>query len=134
MKIEKMQQEKFTSIPIKISTTTSDLFVFILEDNDGRPVGIQVSIGKSGGELGAWAQATARLCSKILDLGGGITDLIEELSGHTTDRVVTLSNGINVRSTVEALSIALIEYNREKYGQSIRLLNTTPRMGSRQTP
>lgn len=130
MKIETGDQFKFTSSSIKVPTTAGTMFVAIMEDPAGDPIGIQLNIGKAGGELSALAHGLARVCTLSLDKGAALTDLIQELSNHTTDKSVMSSNGTPVRSVVDGLVWALIEYNRGRYAERIaRVGGAYPRLG-----
>lgn len=130
MKIETSAQTKYNSISIRVPTTAGTMFVLIMEDENGDPVGIQLNIGKAGNELSTLAHGLARTASLALDRGASISDLIQELSGHTTDKRVTTANGSEVRSVPAGLVWALIEYGRDRYANKLRLIgDVSPRLG-----
>jgi hypothetical protein len=129
MRIETGEQVKFNSIPFKVETPSGTMYVFVMENSKGDPVGIQLVLGKAGSELSAWAHGLARLASLILDLRGNITDLIAELSNHTSDRSVDRKNGVRIRSGIDGLVYALMEYQRERYRQQTEFLDIRARLG-----
>ena len=120
MEIETGFQSRFNSISIKVPTTAGTMFVAIMENLEGSVCGIQLNIGKAGGEVSTAAHAVARLCNLALDKGASVTEIIQELSNHTTDRSVVASNGTTVRSVIDGIVHALIEYNRDKYAASLK--------------
>ncbi len=112
-RIDTLTQAKFDTEIIRVKTPDGSLFVMILEDSNGRPIGIHLSIGKGGSSVLAWSDAVARVCSLVLDRGGTIGEIIDELSSITTDRTVN-SNGVPIRSGVEGLAFALRQYQQSK--------------------
>lgn len=134
MNIESSTQARFNSISIRVETTAGTLFVMIMEDIQGEPCGIQLNIGKAGGELSAVAHGLARVCSLVLDKGGKVSELIQELSNNTTDKQVRTKDGTIIRSVLEGVTWALVEYNRERYKTKLSLIaggDIFPRLGSR---
>lgn len=129
MKIESGTQVRFDSVTIEVSTTAGSLFVHIMSDMEGNPCGIQLNIGKNGGELYAMSQGLARICSLAMDHGATITELLAELSNHSTDKIVRKPNGVQIDSVLGGLCYALMEYQRDRYEGTIRLLDTSPRLG-----
>lgn len=115
MRVETMVQEKFDSITIQVPTPDGNMFVTILEGVDGKPIAIQVHIGKAGAPIAAWSNALARIISLALDKGATINDLIEELSSQTSDKNRQTTRGEIVRSGVEGIWIALMQYKRDKF-------------------
>lgn len=113
--IETAEQDKFDGITIQVPTPDGAMFVTIMEDVTSKPVGIQIHIGKAGGALAAWASALSRIMSLALDNGATINDLITELSSHTSDRRRETSKGESVRSGIEGIWTALMQYKRDKY-------------------
>jgi hypothetical protein len=115
MQIETMAQEKFDSVTMQVPTPDGTMFVTIMESEKGLPVGIQVHIGKAGAPLAAWSNAISRIMTLALDKGATINDLIEELSGQTSDKARMTTNGESVRSGVEGVWVCLIRYKRDKF-------------------
>lgn len=113
--IERMAQDKFASVTMQVPTPDGTMFVTIMENDSGSPIGIQVHIGKSGAPLSAWSNALSRMATLALDKGASINDLIEELSGQTSDKARITPNGEAVRSGVEGLWVCLIRYKRDKF-------------------
>jgi hypothetical protein len=135
MKIETAAQEKFDNITMQVPTPDGTMFVSIMENDKGLPVGIQVHIGKAGAPLAAWSNALSRIMTLALDKGATINDLIEELSGQTSDKARMTTNGESVRSGVEGVWVCLIRYKRDKFELVSQALGETdvrgrgPRMG-----
>lgn len=132
MNIETSKQVRFNSYSYRVETTAGTLFVIIMEDLNGEPCGIQLNIGKAGGELSAVAHGLARVCSLALDKGAKVSDLIQELSNNTTDKQVRGPNGEVIRSFMEGVTKALVEYGRDRYGRKLSLIagsDIHPRLG-----
>lgn len=131
MNIETGELSRFNSVSIKVPTTAGTMFVAIMEDALGNPVGFQLNIGKAGSELSAFVNALSRVCNLAIDRGALITDLIQELSNHTTDkRAARAGNGSEIRSVVDGIVYALVEYNRERYANKLRVIgDVSPRLG-----
>lgn len=115
MKIETMEQTKFESITIQVPSPDGTMFVTIMEDNTGKPVGIDLHIGKAGASVAAWAQALSRMMTLALDHGSTINDLVVELSNMTSDKRRDTAAGEPIRSGVEAVWLALVKYKRDKF-------------------
>lgn len=117
------EQQVYATTTTKVRTPDGAMFVIVLDNDDGKPVGIHINIGKAGSSLSAWANATAALVTKMLDSGIGINEIIEELSELTTDKV-TLSGDANVpvRSGPDGLCYALMVYRKEKYRELVSTL------------
>lgn len=103
----------FPTYSYAVETPDGKMFVHILEEND-LPVMVLINIGKSGTNLAAWADATARLVSRLLP-NTGIYGVIEELSGITSQGIRRLAKGETIRSGPEGVSYCLLKYRQEKY-------------------
>lgn len=122
MQIETMEQTKFDGITIQVPSPDGTMFVTIMEDNVGKPVGVDIHIGKAGAAVAAWANALARIMNVALDRGATINDLAVELSNMTSDKRRDTANGEPVRSAIEAVWLALVKYKRDKFEQVSRTL------------
>lgn len=129
MLIESVAQDKFDGITIQVPTPDGTMFVTILEDTTGRPMGIQIHIGKAGAPIAAWSHALARICSLALDKGADINDLVAELSSQTSDKTRMSTRGEVVRSGVEGLWTALMQYKRDKFDATAKTLGDVDARG-----
>ena len=77
------------------------------------PITISVTIGKSGSSVAAWAHAISELLNIVIATTG-IDTAISILENITTQHISLNDNGVQVRSTPEAIAFALIEYRRMK--------------------
>lgn len=123
--IEKSAQSVFKGFTFMVKTPDGTIFVTVMEDTDKRPCGVHIHLGKSGGSANAWAQTLARTMNLALDNGAAINDLIEQLSQHTTDRSQRNDNGVEIRSGVEGVAYALMQYRREKYREHLSIVKGT---------
>lgn len=123
MRIEQGAQVKFSSISIKVRTTAGTMFVMVMEDANGEPIGVQLNIGKAGSEISAMTHGLERVINIALDRGAALTEFIQELSNHTTDKTVLVGNGVSIRSVIDGIVWAFIEYNRDKYKQRLALVH-----------
>jgi hypothetical protein len=110
---------------MKVDTPEGGMFVNVMEDSNGRPVGIQLIIGKAGHTLSAWAITTSALLTGVLERGGSINDIITMLSSQKTEKTKVNKNGITCSSGPEGIYIALLRYKREKYQEHMRNLGIT---------
>lgn len=98
---------------IKVQTPDGTMFVHVMELNSGVPYKIDLSIGKAGSAIQAWAQAVARLASLALRRGALLSELAEEISSITTDRL-TVNGGRVTRSGPDGIAQALVIYIQSK--------------------
>jgi|SRR5215203_192827 len=123
MLIETSEQKKFDSLTYRIETPDGTMFVTVMESNAGKPIAIQIHMGKVGAPLSAWSQAVAHIVTLALECGAGVNDVIKELSEHTSDRAPrVLLNGARIRSGPDGLCHALMKYRKEKYTQLVQTL------------
>lgn len=131
-KIETGKQTRFNSTSYQMNTPDGTMYVFVMFDNAGKPVGIQLSLGKAGSAVAAWANALSRVCSLALDHGAHITEIIQELSLQTTDRARINRGNISIRSGPEGVAVALMraleDMNNDHYPDREE---RAPRMGIR---
>lgn len=129
-RIETAEQTRWNMVCYMVDTPSGKMFVHVMENKQGDPVGIQVNIGKAGSEVLAWAQSVARLCSAVLDMGGSVADILVEISGLHADKERRYLSGEVVRSGIQGLEIALRRYQRETNARRAERIGYTPsRMG-----
>ena len=117
------EQQVYATTTTKVRTPDGTMFVIVLDDDNGKPVGVQINIGKAGSSLSAWANATTALVTKMLDSGIGLNEVITELSELTTDKIVLSGDAnIPVRSGPDGLCYALMEYRKSKFKDLVRTL------------
>lgn len=129
MRLETAEQDKFDGITIQVPTPDGTMFVTILEDLAGKPMGVQIHIGKAGAPIAAWSNALARIISLALDKGADMNDLVSELSSQTSDKNRMSTRGEIVRSGVEGLWIALMQYKRDKFDATAKTLGDVDARG-----
>lgn len=81
--------------------------VFILEST---PIQIILSIGKAGTSIAAWAYALQEMVNLALDNHTieEVTDILTDITTHTS--TFNVSQGVQCRSTAEAVAFSLKEY------------------------
>ena len=102
----------YKSFSVRVETPDGTMFVHILEDENEIPQKVIINIGKAGTNLTAWADAAARLVSRLLPNVHGV---IEELTGLTTARYSRLPKGEIIHSGPEGIAYALLKYRGERY-------------------
>lgn len=118
------QQNTFETLTFRVRTPDGTMFVIVLDDVKGKPIGIHINIGKAGLPLSAWANATAALITRMLEAGVGINEIITELSELTTDKSVLSGDGqVPIRSGPDGLCFALMEYRKSKYRELVGTLD-----------
>jgi len=115
MKIETMEDTKLDAITFQVPSPDGTMFVTVTEDKSGKPIAVFIHIGKAGAPIAAWSNALARMLTLALDHGATINDVLVELSNQTTDKIRMTSNGESIRSSVEAICSALMQYKRAKF-------------------
>lgn len=115
---------KYENFTFQVTTPDGVMFVEIMED-DKKPVGFHISIGKSGHAISAWAAALAGVMSLALDYGASINELIKELSSLTTDKIRIMKDGVEIRSGPEGVCVALFDYRRQKFSELTEILSGT---------
>jgi hypothetical protein len=112
------QMPAYNSVTMEVQTPDGVMFVIIMEDDDNKPIEIIAHIGKAGAPVQAWAFALAATCTKLLDCGKGINDLIELLSSITSSKAPSrLEHGVILRSGPEGFCYALMQYRADKFQQ-----------------
>lgn len=115
MKFDNLQQTIFNNSTFRVTTPEGEMFVTVIEDSASKVTAIDIKIGKAGSALVAWTHSFARILTLAIEKGASVEDLIVELSGQTSDKLRTLTNGVIIRSGPEAVSYALMRYQKEKY-------------------
>lgn len=116
-------QETYATLTFRVRTPDGTMFVIVMDDVNGKPVGIHINIGKAGLPLSAWANATAALITRMLEGGIGINDIIQELSEQTADKTVYSGDGlVPIRSGPDGLCFALMQYRKSKYKELVGTL------------
>src|SRR5881628_1596462 len=95
----------------RIRTPSGSLTVFVIENEDKTINSFQFFIGKAGNELSAWSSALAAIMNLAIKNGITLEQLIDELSGITSDREAR-ALGSSCRSGPEGVWMALIRYKR----------------------
>jgi ribonucleoside-diphosphate reductase alpha chain len=103
----------------RVQTPDGTFFVHIVENENGRPIMIQVSGSKAGTAVAAWCDALARTITIALQSGVDWTRFIEELSSITSSRALRLVKGAICRSGPEGIAIALMRYRDGKHEELI---------------
>lgn len=107
------EPELSPTVTVKVTTPDGVMFVHIMELPSGIPYKLDLSIGKAGSSVQAWAQALSRTISLCLIHGMPITELAECVSAITTDRL-SFSNNKAVRSGPDGIAQAIIQYVADK--------------------
>lgn len=105
--------EVMASSTIRVHTPDGTAYIAVME-HEGRPCRVDISIGKAGSNLMAWAHATARLCTLALEKGVTLNELVNELAGVTSGGQHQLDGDVSVRSGPEAFAVAFIKYLEAK--------------------
>lgn len=109
--------DNLPSYTYKVKTPDGTMFATIVE-HDGQPYEVHVMIGKTGTLTRAWTNALEGLASLALRSGIPLIQVIQEVSGITTEKVRSSEDGINIRSGPEGLAYALLRYLQEKRRES----------------
>jgi hypothetical protein len=107
--------EKFKTLSVRVETPDGTMYVHVLENDKGLPCQVNINIGKAGTNLAAWADACARLVSRMMP---NIHGAIEELSGITSSGFRRMVKGDVIRSGPAGIAYALLKYNKEKYTEN----------------
>lgn len=102
----------YATFSVRVETPDGTLFVHIIEDEREIPQQVIINIGKAGTNLSAWADAAARLVTRMLP---NVHAAIEELTGITSSRFRRLPKGQMIRSGPEGIAYALLAYRGAKY-------------------
>lgn len=115
MMMTQNHREASNTISVRVPTPDGTAFVNIIEDENGKPMHIIVNIGKAGVSVAAWAEATSRLLTMLLERGVTLNELIDELSSITSEKVKIMSDNSKIRSGPEGIAVAFIKYRHGKF-------------------
>lgn len=107
------EPEVLKSSTVKCSTPDGSMFFTIVENN-GKPIGVDIVIGKAGSSIQAWAQAISKLITVALRNNIELSAIAEELSGITSDKL-SFSGERAVRSVPDAITQAILLYLSSKH-------------------
>lgn len=101
------------TVTVKVITPDGVMFVHIMEYENGLPYKLDLSIGKAGSSVQAWAQALSRVISLALVMGVPIASIAEGVSAITTDKL-SFNGNRAVRSGPDGIAQAIIQYMADK--------------------
>jgi hypothetical protein len=107
------EPESSPTVTVRVVTPDGVMFVHIMEYANGLPYKLDLSIGKAGSSVQAWAQALSRVISLALVMGVPITSIAECVSAITTDRL-SFNGNRAVRSSPDGIAQAIIQYVADK--------------------
>lgn len=124
LNIETRPETQFKSLTIEVKTPEGSLFVSFVEDDNGKPIMIDVKLGKAGAAIQAWAMCLTRVMTLALDKGATIEDILEETSGQRADggRPNGHKGSVVITSGPEAIAWAIMEYKRERFAETRKQL------------
>ena len=106
----KMKIPEWNDISVRVDTPEGPMFIHIATElGKDLPSLILINVAKNGSTVSAWAEAVARLASRLLPYVG-VNGVIEEISGITTDKVKLGLDGSLVRSGPEGIAVALMKH------------------------
>ena len=103
-------------VSFKWTTPDGKAIIFVTESD---PIQVSVTIGKSGTSLASLVYALTHFINETLQYKS-LEDVIDILQDITTSRVAYNTNGVQCRSTPEAIAFALIEYKKLKAQENVR--------------
>jgi hypothetical protein len=110
------EPEVLPSITVKVKTPDGTMFVNISERNHV-PYRIDITIGKAGSAIQAWAAAMSAMLTLAVKAGLNLHILIEELSNISSDKTTNdLINGRIIRSGPDGIVQALTIYMHDAVG------------------
>lgn len=105
----------YSSSTYRVKSPEGTMFVTVTESDSGDPIAVDIAIGKAGSLIQAWARGMSRVLTTALESGTPIERIVEDLSAHTSDQARHTEDGVVIRSGVEGVCYALLEYRRAKY-------------------
>lgn len=115
MRIETMDEHIFSNVTYQVDIPEGTMFVSIIQDNSGKPLAIDIHIGKAGSTLQAWSVSFGRVLTMALDNGATINDLIADLSSQRSDKDRTTLGGVSITSGPEGVCYALMQHRKELF-------------------
>lgn len=125
LKIDSSEQSLFSSTTYRVPTPDGTLFLNIIEDSSGKMIGIDVNIGKAGSALRVWTHALSRITTMAIEKGATLEDLLTELSSQHSDRSIRIAKGIDIRSGIDGVYNALMQYRADKFAELSKQLGVT---------
>ncbi len=113
MRKAELRPERLDSFTWKISVPDGTLFV-TLSEYGKEPWDLRLNLGKSGSTLNAWIYALDRIISLAFKYEVPLDEIIEELSGLTSDKRKEHLDRITIRSGPEGIAYALEQYKKAK--------------------
>lgn len=95
---------------VHVKTPDGEMFVVINEDRKSASDNIQIYIGKAGSAIAAWAYALSCMINLALDHGADLTEILEDISGVSSDKLSITANATKVKSGPDGVAIALLRY------------------------
>lgn len=115
-KMSTRMKEEYRSITVgAIDTPDGKLYYTMLFDDKDNLVRVISTFGKAGSSVAAWAQGLDQLVNLLLEKNTPINDIIECLSGITTEKSKKTTEGVRVGSGPEGMVVALMEFKRMKF-------------------
>lgn len=108
--------DTFPMYSFRWTTPDGTANIFVVETN---PVTISITIGKAGTSIAGWAYALSQFVNRSLRTDT-LDEVIDILTDITTHQSAYNSNGVQCRSTPEAVAFALTEYKRIKMKEAIK--------------
>ena len=105
-----------TGMTHRVRTGHGNIYITVNLDEAARPFEVFTALGKAGGCDSAQLEAISRLVSLALRAGVDIDAIVEQLRGITC--CPAWDNGTLVRSTPDAVSLALSHHASRKHGES----------------
>lgn len=104
------RSDTFPLYSFRWTTPDGTANIFVIETN---PLTISITIGKAGTSIAGWAYALSQFVNRSLRTDS-LDEVIDILTDITTHQSAYNSNGVQCRSTPEAVAFALMEYKRIK--------------------
>lgn len=110
-----MAIQTFNSVQMKVRTPDGTMFVNVMEDANGKPFQVIITIGKNGSSPAAWAQALASIITAALQSGTKMETILTELSQISTDREVGTTIHSKCTSGPMGVWQALVRYRNQRF-------------------
>lgn len=109
-----MLSDVLDAIVINIPSPDGTMNV-VFAEHEGKPVKVEIYIGKAGTTLRAWATCFAELMSMGLQNGIDIDTYCNMLIGQTSGKAIFYKPGIEIKSGPEAVGMAILKYKHHRY-------------------
>lgn len=104
-----MKSDIYNGYTINIPSPDGLVHLHCLEHKPGKLEMVQITIGKSGSSLTAWADGLARMITVALR-HSDLSDILSELSLISSDKAVLSAQQTPIRSAVDAVFYGLLRY------------------------